>query len=250
MIKPLHLLACSVLLLGSAASLHADDAPAPAPAAPAAPAAADPAKDNKDATLDELLNIPGKKPAAKPDDKAPAAPKPEKEPPGVKASDDAPPAGDPFKSAVEDMKQAATRLGAEDTGLDTQRAQERAVRRLDQLISQLKPKKQKPKDKPKSRDKDQGSEENEGQQEGDAQAQAKSQGKSQKPGTEAANGGLGPAAEEARLKQEEMNEKLAEWGNLPPRLRDQLLQGMEDRFSNLYREMTEKYYRRLAEQNK
>ena len=50
------------------------------------------------------------------------------------------------------------------------------------------------------------------------------------------------------LAEEPLAEKLAEWGNLPPRLRDQLLQGLEDNFSQLYRQMTERYYQRLGEQ--
>ena len=44
-----------------------------------------------------------------------------------------------------------------------------------------------------------------------------------------------------------MAERVDAWGNLPPRLRDELLQGLEDRFSPLYRDLTELYYQRLAE---
>ena len=40
----------------------------------------------------------------------------------------------------------------------------------------------------------------------------------------------------------------AAWGSLPARLRDALLQGNEDRYSNLYQKWTEAYYRRLAEE--
>ena len=238
--------AAAALVFGAGSvSLAAGDA-ADKPAADAAPAAPIVAPDNKDPkeqSLDELLNLPGKKPVVVPDGKKPVE-KPDPGPPGVKPSDEAPPAGDPFVVAVAAMKQAAGRLSGEDTGIDTQRLQERVVLQLDQLISQYKPKKSKPKDKPKSREKDDGADP------ADGQAESQKPGQSQKPGTEASRGGLGPAAEEARLKEEQLAEKLAEWGNLPPRLRDQLLQGMEDRFSNVYREITEKYYRRLAEQNK
>ncbi len=37
-----------------------------------------------------------------------------------------------------------------------------------------------------------------------------------------------------------------EWGNLPPRVREQLLEGMSERFSPVYQEMTEAYYKRLG----
>jgi hypothetical protein len=40
----------------------------------------------------------------------------------------------------------------------------------------------------------------------------------------------------------------AAWGNLPARVRDQLMQGRHDQFSSLYESMTETYYRRLAEE--
>ena len=38
-----------------------------------------------------------------------------------------------------------------------------------------------------------------------------------------------------------------EWGNLPPRLRDELNEGVSEQFSPVYRRQTEEYYRRLAE---
>ena len=39
----------------------------------------------------------------------------------------------------------------------------------------------------------------------------------------------------------------ADWGALPERTRDALLEGLSDSFSSLYRRLTEAYYRRLAE---
>jgi hypothetical protein len=39
-----------------------------------------------------------------------------------------------------------------------------------------------------------------------------------------------------------------EWGNLPPRVREQLLEGMSERFSPVYQEMTESYYKRLGKE--
>lgn len=45
-------------------------------------------------------------------------------------------------------------------------------------------------------------------------------------------------------------EAKANWGNLPPRVRDELLEGVSEKFSPVYREMTESYYKRLAEEKK
>ncbi len=39
-----------------------------------------------------------------------------------------------------------------------------------------------------------------------------------------------------------------EWGNLPERIRQDLLQGRNDKFSSMYRRLTEEYYKRLAEE--
>ncbi|HRP63251.1 MAG TPA: VOC family protein, partial [Phycisphaerales bacterium] len=42
-------------------------------------------------------------------------------------------------------------------------------------------------------------------------------------------------------------ESRSEWGSLPERVRDMLLQGRRERFSSLYEQLTREYYRRLAE---
>jgi hypothetical protein len=39
----------------------------------------------------------------------------------------------------------------------------------------------------------------------------------------------------------------SEWGSLPQRVRDMLLQGRNEKFSSLYEKLTGEYYRRLAE---
>ena len=45
-----------------------------------------------------------------------------------------------------------------------------------------------------------------------------------------------------------LEESRAEWGSLPPRVRDQLLQGRKEKFSSLYQQLTQEYYKRLAEE--
>ena len=45
-----------------------------------------------------------------------------------------------------------------------------------------------------------------------------------------------------------LEEGRTEWGNLPQRFRDMLLQGRREKFSSLYERLTNEYYRRLAEE--
>ena len=44
------------------------------------------------------------------------------------------------------------------------------------------------------------------------------------------------------------DESRTEWGSLPQRIRDMLLQGRKEKFSSLYERLTREYYRRLAEE--
>lgn len=208
---------CVLTLLFSGAALAADPAPKPA---------------DNGASLDQLLNIP-----------TPPKPAPAKPPAAPQQPEPTTTSTDPFRAAVGEMNQAAGKLTARDAGIDTQRLQEGAIKRLDQLIAQLSKQHRSKSQQNKPQQQDNGSQSN-------AQQQQQS-GPQDATGTQAATAPGGPRnPERARLKDQAMGEKLAEWGNLPPRLRDQLLQGMEDRFSSLYRDMTEKYYRRLAEQQR
>ncbi|MCP4837483.1 MAG: hypothetical protein GY895_22280, partial [Phycisphaera sp.] len=45
-----------------------------------------------------------------------------------------------------------------------------------------------------------------------------------------------------------LDESQVEWGSLPPRVRELITQGMRDQMSQLYRSLTEAYYRRMAEE--
>jgi TolA-binding protein len=200
-------------------------------------------------TLDELLNLPptGKPamPPAAPGTKAPADPTnihPQTVEPAKVPEEKS---GDAFQLAVLDMKQAAARLTeSSDPGLDTQRAQERAIRRLDQLIHELNQRNNNSKQKSQGK-RDTGSEKNAQQKQ-----QSKQSGQRQKGNVSDSADAADSAdqKQDGKLNEQPLSEKLAEWGNLPPRMRDQLLQGLEDRFSTLYRQMTEKYYKRLAEE--
>ena len=156
--------------------------------------------------------------------------------------------GDVFAKAVEKMLISADLLDQSfDPGLGTQRVQEDILRKLDQLIdfakrqqgmsssssSSSSSSQQQPKDPsqdPGRRQRDQQS----GSQRQNGPADD-SQAKDLPPGQ---TGDIGTILEETR----------SEWGHLPPRIRDQLLQGRREKYSSLYERLTREYYQRLAEE--
>ncbi len=154
-------------------------------------------------------------------------------------------AADAFVVAVEEMKQAASRLGGyQDAGLKTQRLQESILRRLDQVIKAKKNQKQNQSNSGSgSKKQETGSKQNQQKQK---QGQQKSKGgtsanKSRfSPGDNDTKAAVGGAIEESRI----------EWGQLPARLRTELEQGIGEQFSPLYQKLTEAYYKRLAEEGK
>jgi hypothetical protein len=207
------------------------------------------AKAAGDQSLDELLGLPSR-PKSKPNTKPNTKPAGSEKKPPVDLGNGTP-ERDPFKLAVADMKSATSGLrDNQDVGLETQRAQERAIKRLDQLLSMLKKQqsqsssssssKQKPQDGSKKNQPNQG-QKKQGKEQGKQQGSKQANSQSSKGG----GGGSGQAG-----KNDPLAERLAEWGNLPPRLRDQLLEGLDDPTSDLYRRLTERYLRRLAEENK
>ncbi|MEX2672498.1 MAG: hypothetical protein WD294_10350 [Phycisphaeraceae bacterium] len=151
--------------------------------------------------------------------------------------------GDVFQLAVADMKNAAERLSTgRDASIETQRVQQRAIVRLEQAISMAQQQQSESQSGGSPQDADTGSAQNQPQQQGQAGQQP---GEGQEPGGEQANRG---SVEQSEMEEELLEDRVSEWGDLPPRLRDELMQGMEDSFSQLYRQLTERYYERLAEQ--
>jgi hypothetical protein len=53
---------------------------------------------------------------------------------------------------------------------------------------------------------------------------------------------------EAAATDAQFDESRAEWGRLPPRVREAVRQGFRDPMSAAYRRLTQEYYRRLAEE--
>jgi len=238
---------------GSALAQEAGLAP-PASQPSSAPAPA-PAPKPPPRSLDDLLKIGGEKPAT--GEAAPSqAPKPGEE---SAAAQDArrelekqlteAEVANSFVQAIEKMGLAADMLDVRfDPGLDTQRVQEDIIAKLAQLLDQAK--------KNRSQSKSSSSSSSSSQQ---RQNQPQDPGQRQQPQNQNAPGErnpnpadnrheIDPPAEQQANPNSQLNETRSEWGNLPQRLRDQLIQGRKDHFSTLYERLTQEYYKRLAEE--
>jgi hypothetical protein len=182
-------------------------------------------------TLDELLGL--TKPS---DEQAQPKPAPDRSQADLSRKLDTKEPGDEFVQTVALMDDAAKRLGqGRDAGLETQRVQEEILKHLDDADSQKKGGKSRQSQADKSQQQPQPASQQRPEQRRSAQSQPGSEpGAPQVPGSEAS------------LRQRAGN--AATWGNLPARVRDALTEGLSDAFSTRYREKTEEYYRRLAEQ--
>jgi hypothetical protein len=192
-------------------------------------------------------------------------------------------AADQFAQAIEEMEEVAIRLSEEaDPGIDTQRMQDQIILKLEQIIAsaektksqqkpkpgQGKPQQGKPReaDKPGQQPGEQQGEksgekpgdkpgEQEGQKPGDKPGEGEGQkpgekpgeGQQQgdKPGSQSGNTGSRGSVRNEELSMKDLRE--GEWGNLPPRLRDELAESLSETFNPVYRSATEAFYRRIAE---
>lgn len=148
-----------------------------------------------------------------------------------------------FQGVVTDMEQASARLSeSKDPGLKTQRIQEDIMKKLDQVIASAK--KQQGGGGSSSSDAQQQQQQNQGSSQNQQQSQQAnaSQSSNPNPGTPTRGSVTGVTPDEG------VDAMKDRWGDLPPRLRDELIQGLNEWVSPVYREMTEAYYRRLAEQ--
>lgn len=205
-----------LLVLGLAGVCGAQtDAPPPAPAAPALPPLP---------TLDELLGLAPEGPGA-----------------GTGALDRLLERGKPaeaFRDAVDLMGESADRLlEGRDPGLATQRLQETALRRLDELIQAL---------EDESRRNQQQQQQQQSQGQPQPRPDAPSRPQQQPTGGDNRTERDPPARQDGPLRPG-FEAAPAAWGSLPQRVREMLLQGSNDAYSAAYRDLTEQYYRRLAE---
>lgn len=148
-------------------------------------------------------------------------------------------AGEAFTQAVGLMGQAADRIdGSQDAGLTTQRMQEEIIRKLDQIIE--------------SAQQNQNSSGSSSSSSSSSQQQQQPNQQSQQQ--DSPNSGDGEPTDSSmpggsnEVGANDLSNGVARWGNLPDRLRDALSQGLDEPYSQLYRTLTERYYKALAEE--
>lgn len=172
---------------------------------------------------------------------------------------------DLLASALQDLRVSADLLAQAQPGLDTQRLQENAVRKFDELIATAR-RMQQEQQSAAQQQKQQGSRSQRSNQQGE---QSPQDGEGQRPepqGSQASQGrqrgdqrgdqaGQQAGNPDSRLvdptdQMAEFDESRIAWGQLPPRVREAVRQGLRDPVSAAYRKMTQDYYRRLAEEQK
>ena len=150
---------------------------------------------------------------------------------------------DGLEMALREMQQAESQLGAQqNAGIETQRLQESAMSRLDVLIAEAKRQCSACKGGSGSGSPCQQESGSKGNAKGAAAAVAQQGENNQGAFSPGSVGQVGPDGRP-------LAQTRSEWGNLPPRLRDELIQSMKERFSLIYKSLTEAYYRRLAEED-
>ena len=151
---------------------------------------------------------------------------------------------DAFLVALDKMATSAKRLGELfDTGLATQRVQQDILAKLDQLIDKAR---QMQSLGQASASRSTSSQKSRSQSPGQRKNQANNSRRRDGTPQDSQDGGL-PPRQEGDI-HTILQEAGVEWGNLPERLRQELLQGRNDKFSSMYRRLTEEYYKRLAEE--
>ncbi len=243
-------IALSLAMLPGVASgfVLADDPPPPT-SPPTEPASAEPPATDPPPSLDDLLDLEPESDAEGTADDAAIA---ESDRARLDAALAEQEPSQAFRAAVEDMLVSTELLGQRQaTGLGTQRLQQRIVDRLQALIdaaarqqqqqssssSSSSSQQQQQQQEPGKRSDQQSQQQQQQQQNGDQRSEDGTDGSSvQPPPPEGAE--LGGALEGSGV----------EWGNLPPRMRDLVTQGLRDRVSEVYRSLTEAYYKRMAEE--
>lgn len=156
---------------------------------------------------------------------------------------------DEIAKTVSLMQRAADRVGGEkDVGLDTQRVQEDVLRRLDKLLEEAERQRQ----KQQQQNQQQQNQQQQQQQSQQQQQQRQQQTPTQREQQQAASGDrptTGPSKQDPGGTEVSLAGS-ATWGNLPPHIREALMQGASDTYSAAYRQLTEQYYRRLARERK
>jgi len=158
---------------------------------------------------------------------------------------------DLVQRAVDGMKSASDRLSdAKDAGLGTQRIQEDVVKTLDRLLAEAQRQQKKSSSSSKSSSK-RSSKEDPSEQNGQQQKQQqrkRQQGSQPSSSGDSTDDSRSGTRDDVVAETQELTESRIEWGRLPERVRELVLQGRRDRVSTIYERLTREYYRRLAEE--
>jgi len=155
------------------------------------------------------------------------------------------------------MRSAAERLeDARDPGIGTQRIQEDVVRTLARLLEEAERQSQSKSKSRSSSSRQSGSRrsgsedpsEQNGQQSSQRDASSNQVAGQTQPGESDGESTLDRPNDQATVDGVELEESRIEWGQLPERVRELVLQGRRDRVSSIYERLTREYYRRLAEE--
>jgi hypothetical protein len=190
----------------------------------------DSAKSDPLPTLDELLGLKEQSPSTDPNDDALDAILSPRE------------AGEALGDAISLMDRVAQRIDADnDISIATQRLQEDILRKLDQVIESAQNNQQGGGGSSSSAQSSSSNQQqpNQQQQQGNNQQQGS-------PGSESGQESM-PGGSSAASPGDALAPDGVSWGALPQRVRDALSQGFSDKYSELYRTLTEEYYRALAE---
>ena len=205
-------------------------------------------------SLDDLLGVPAGAEGKSPAESAEDAARREQETRLERSLNEAS-MHDLVQRAMDGMKTAAERLtAAKDPGLGTQRVQEDVVRTLDRLLEEAQKRQGKKSSSSKSGSKKkQSSEQNDGKQDpseqnGQQQRQNSRSANNQSSASDPGDGEKSDTRDDGVAESSELEETRIEWGQLPERVRELVLQGRRDRVSTIYERLTREYYRRLAEE--
>lgn len=173
---------------------------------------------------------------------------------------------DTFERAIEGMRRSTELLDRAAAAADVVRTQDEILARLDAIIDEASRRQQQQQQssqsssssssssgKPRPGQQNPSSQaSDEGEEQRRANARNNRQERSGKDRQGASSGdqqGDGPAMEDP-LDPEGFLAGESEWGSLPPRVREQMRQGMRERMSSIYRTWTERYYERVAKESK
>lgn len=201
----------------------------------------------KPKSLDDLLGVP----AASKDEESSSDAAEREQRRRLERSLDEASLDDLVAKTLESMKGAAARLvDQKDPGLGTQRLQEEALKSLDRLMEEAQRQQQQQQSSSSSRSR---SRQQQNQNEDPSERQnGQSQPQSSRGQRSASSGDSAnvepPPPEDGSVTGSELSESRVEWGRLPDRIREMVLQGRRDRVSTIYERLTREYYRRLAEE--